>query len=167
MATTKLKGQITINLQGDMPTVGAMAPNFTGVKSDLSEATLQDYKGSNLVLNIFPSIDTPVCAASVRRFNKEASSLKDTKVLCISKDLPFAQARFCGAEGLSNVETLSAFRCDSLDKAYGLGMQDGPLKGLLARAVIVLNKEGVVQYTQLTSDITEEPDYDKALAAIK
>ena len=150
-----------------MPQVGVMAPNFTAVKASLAEAKLEEYRGKKVVLNIFPSIDTGVCAASVRRFNKVASEMADTAVLCISKDLPFAQARFCGAEGLANVETLSAFRGDSCEKGYGLVMMDGPLQGLLARAVVVIDKDGKVVYTELVDDITHEPDYDRAIAALQ
>lgn len=150
-----------------MPQVGVMAPNFTAVKASLAEAKLEEYRGKKVVLNIFPSIDTGVCAASVRRFNKVASEMADTAVLCISKDLPFAQARFCGAEGLANVETLSAFRGDSFEKGYGLLMTDSPLQGLLARAVVVIDKDGKVVYTELVDDITHEPDYDRAIAALQ
>lgn len=150
-----------------MPQVGVTAPDFTAVKASLAEAKLGEYRGKKVVLNIFPSIDTGVCAASVRRFNKVASEMADTAVLCISKDLPFAQARFCGAEGLENVETLSAFRGDSFEKGYGLLMTDGPLQGLLARAVVVIDKDGKVVYTELVDDITHEPDYDRAIAALQ
>ncbi len=150
-----------------MPQVGVMAPNFTAVKASLAEAKLEEYRGKKVVLNIFPSIDTGVCAASVRRFNKVASEMAGTAVLCISKDLPFAQARFCGAEGLENVETLSAFRGDSFEKGYGLLMTDGPLQSLLARAVVVIDKDGKVVYTELVDDITHEPDYDRAIAALQ
>ena len=140
-----------------MPQVGVMAPNFTAVKASLAEAKLEEYRGKKVVLNIFPSIDTGVCAASVRRFNKVASEMADTAVLCISKDLPFAQARFCGAEGLENVETLSAFRGDSFEKGYGLLMTD----------VVVIDKDGKVVYTELVDDITHEPNYDRAIAALQ
>lgn len=150
-----------------MPQVGVIAPDFTAVKASLAEAKLEEYRGKKVVLNIFPSIDTGVCAASVRRFNKVASEMADTAVLCISKDLPFAQARFCGAEGLENVETLSAFRGDSFEKGYGLLMTDGPLQSLLARAVVVIDKGGKVVYTELVDDITHEPDYDRAIAALQ
>lgn len=150
-----------------MPQVGVIAPDFTAVKASLAEAKLEEYRGKKVVLNIFPSIDTGVCAASVRRFNKVASEMADTAVLCISKDLPFAQARFCGAEGLANVETLSAFRGDSFEKGYGLLMTDGSLQGLLARAVVVIDKDGKVVYTELVDDITHEPDYDRAIAALQ
>ena len=166
MATITFQGN-PINTNGNLPEVGSQAPDFTGVKADLSELTLSELKGSNVVLNIFPSIDTGVCATSVRRFNKEASALSDTKVLCISKDLPFAQGRFCGAEGLDNVVTLSQFRCSCLEDKYGLLIAEGPLKGLLARAVVVVNKEGKVVHAELVPEIAQEPNYEAALAAIK
>ena len=167
MATVTLQGKININTNGQLPGVGSVAPDFKAVKADLSEVSLSEFKGKRVVINIFPSIDTGVCAASVRRFNQEASSLDNTVVLCLSKDLPFAQARFCGAEGLANVETLSAFRGDSFEKGYGLLMTDGPLQGLLARAVVVIDKGGKVVYTELVDDITHEPDYDRAIAALQ
>ena len=143
MSTVKFQDKITVTLAGEQPKVGTMAPNFELVRKDLSTAKLSDYRGKRVVLNIFPSIDTGVCAASVRRFNAEAAKLDNTVVLCISQDLPFAQARFCGAEGLDNVETLSTFRCCTVPssetafcKGYGLLMQDGPLAGLQARSML-------------------------------
>ena len=174
MSTVKFQDKITITLAGEQPKVGTMAPNFELVRKDLSTAKLSDYRGKRVVLNIFPSIDTGVCAASVRRFNAEAAKLDNTVVLCISQDLPFAQARFCGAEGLDNVETLSTFRCCTVPssepafcKSYGLMMQDGPLAGLQARCVIVIDAEGKVIYEELVPEITQEPNYDKAIAALK
>ena len=156
-----------VNTVGELPEVGAQAPDFTLVKGDLSEQSLSELKGKNVVLNIFPSIDTGVCATSVRRFNKEASSLKNTTVLCISADLPFASGRFCGAEGLEDVVTLSVFRDDkSFGNSYGVLMADGPLRGLLARAVVVVNAEGKVVYTELVPEIAQEPDYDSAINSI-
>lgn len=149
-----------------MPDKGAEAPDFTLVKSDLSEFKLSDLKGKNVILNIFPSIDTGVCATSVRRFNKEAGALKNTTVLCISADLPFASGRFCGAEGLENVVTLSTFRSGDFAEKYGLLMIDGPLKGLLARAVVVVNPEGKVAYKELVPEIGQEPDYTSAIDSI-
>jgi len=146
--------------------VGTEAPDFVLVKSDLSEVTLSGLKGKHVVLNIFPSIDTGVCAASVRRFNKEASALNNTTVLCISADLPFAAGRFCGAEGLENVITLSTFRDSSFADQYGVLMTDGPLRGLLARAVVVVNPEGKVVYTELVPEIAQEPDYNSAINSI-
>lgn len=167
MATIKLKGAIDITTSGELPVVGSIAPDFTAVKNDLSEVKLSDYKGRKVVLNIFPSIDTAVCAMSVRRFNQEAAALENCVVLCVSKDLPFAQSRFCGAENISGVETVSMFRCDCFEKGYGLLMTDGPLKGLLARSVVVIDAEGKVVHTQLVPEVTEEPDYAKAIAAVK
>jgi len=165
MAKITLKGN-PINTIGELPKVGSQAPAFKLVKDDLSEKTLADYKGYKLVLNIFPSLDTGTCAASVRRFNAEASKLQNTKVLCISKDLPFAQARFCGAEGLENVENLSDFRYGSFGKDYGVEIVDGPLAALESRAVVILNEKGEVTYTQQVGEIVDEPDYEKALAAL-
>ena len=130
-------------------------------------AHLSDFKGSRVVINIFPSLDTPVCAASVRRFNAEASSLENTVVLCLSKDLPFAQSRFCVAEGLDKVIPLSGFRCKCFPEKYGLVMTEGPLKGLFARAVIVVDETGKIIYEQLVPEVTDEPDYDAALKVLK
>ena len=155
-----------VNTGGSLPDVGSLAPDFSLVKTDLSELKLSDLKGKNVVLNIFPSLDTGVCAASVRRFNKEASSLNNTTVLCISADLPFAAGRFCGAEGLENVVTLSTFRDNSFAGKYGVLMTDGPLHGLLARAVVVVNPEGKVVYTELVPEIAQEPDYESAINSI-
>ena len=166
MATVTLKGN-PVRLSGELPVKGAEAPAFKLTSKDLADLSAADFKGKNLVLNIFPSVDTSVCATAVRRFNKEASSLKDTAVLCISADLPFAQARFCGAEGLNNVVTLSDFRSGDFGKAYGLRIVDGPLAGLLARAVVVVGKDGKILYTQLVPEIAQEPDYAAALAALK
>ena len=165
MAQITLQGN-AINTIGNLPKVGTKAPDFTLVKNDLSMGSLSDYKGNKVVLNIFPSLDTGTCAASVRRFNQEASNLENTKVLCISKDLPFAQARFCGAEGLENVHNFSDFRTGDFGKAYGVEIIDGPLAGLESRAVVIINEEGVVTYTQQVPEIVDEPDYDKALAAL-
>lgn len=156
-----------VSLSGEMPAVGEKAPKFGGVRADLSVLHLPELLGKRVVLNIFPSLDTPVCAASVRRFNKEAAALDNTVVLCVSKDLPFAQARFCTTEGLENVIAVSTFRCHCFDEKYGLLIADGPLKGLLARAVIVINEEGTIVYEELVSEITNEPNYEAALAALK
>ena len=155
-----------ISSLGPLPEVGTKAASFTLVASDLSEKTLEDFKGSRLVLNIFPSIDTGTCAASVRAFNKAASGLKNTKVLCISRDLPFAMARFCGAEGLDNVETLSDFRTGKLGKDYHLEIVDGPLKHLHSRVVIVIDENGVITHTEQVGEIADEPNYDAALAVL-
>lgn len=166
MAQITLKGN-AINTIGELPKVGTKAPDFRLVKNDLSEGTLSDYKGQRLVLNIFPSLDTGTCAASVRHFNAEASELKNTSVLCISKDLPFAQARFCGAEGLNDVHNLSDFRTGKFGKDYGVEIIDGPLAGLESRAVVVVDEDGKVVYTQQVGEIVDEPDYDAALAFLK
>ena len=165
MATVTFKGA-PVSTCGQVPEAGNDAPDCTLVKSDLAELTFSELKGQKVVINIFPSIDTPVCAASVRRFNEAAASLDNTTVLCISVDLPFAQARFCGAEGLDRVVTLSAFRCGDFGEKYGVAITDSPLAGLLARAVVVVGEDGCVIYSQLVPEITEEPDYDAALAAL-
>jgi thiol peroxidase len=166
MAKITLKGN-AINTVGELPKVGSKAPDFKLVKTDLSEGSLSDYKGQRLVLNIFPSLDTGTCAASVRHFNAEASKLENTTVLCISKDLPFAQARFCGAEGLNDVHNLSDFRTGKFGKDYGVEIVDGPLAGLESRAVVVVDEKGTVIYTQQVSEIVDEPNYDAALAILK
>ncbi len=165
MATVTLKGK-PFHTVGELPKTGSQAPDFELVKTDLSRVTLKDFKGSRLVLNIFPSIDTPTCAMSVRTFNKDASSLNNTKVLCISKDLPFAQSRFCGAEGIDNVITLSDFESGKFGQDYGLTLAEGPLKGLHSRAVVVIDENGKVIYTQQVSEIADEPNYEKALASL-
>ncbi|MCB2183718.1 MAG: thiol peroxidase [Desulfobulbaceae bacterium] len=152
---------------GDLPAVGSTAPSFSLTKTDLSDCTLQDFSGKTIVLNIFPSIDTPVCAASVRRFNQEASSLDNTVVLCVSADLPFAHQRFCEGEGLEKVIPLSVFRSPDFGKNYGVTITSGPLTGLLCRAIVIMNTANEVIYTELIPEITQEPDYDKALAALK
>lgn len=166
MAKITLKGN-EINTIGTLPKVGAIAEDFKLVLNSLGEARLSDYKGKKIVLNIFPSLDTPVCAASVRKFNAELNNLENTVVLCISRDLPFAQARFCGAEGLDNVITLSEMKGDKFSKEYGVQIVDGPMAGLMARAVVIIDEEGKVIYTELVPEIVEEPDYDKALTALK
>ena len=165
MANVTLKGN-EIHTSGSMPEVGSLAPDFKGVKSDLSELSLSDLKGKRVVLNVFPSLDTSVCAASVRRFNKEAASLNNTVVLAVSKDLPFAHGRFCTTEGIENVVSLSAFRCSCFEDKYGMLLIDGPLKGLLARGVIVIDEAGKVVYEELVPEITTEPNYEAALASL-
>jgi thioredoxin-dependent peroxiredoxin len=165
MASIKLNGS-PVETAGELPQVGTTAPAFTLVKKDLSEADLASYAGKKVVLNIFPSIDTSICAMSVRRFNAEAGKRKNTVVLCISGDLPFAHERFCGAEGLEDVITLSTFRNQNFGKDYGVVMNNGPLRGLMSRAVVVICTDGVVSYTEQVPDITHEPDYDAALAAL-
>lgn len=163
MAQITLKGTI-IHTAGELPRTGGPAPPFTLTGTDLNDLSLTDFAGKRLVLNIFPSIDTPVCAASVRRFNQEAAALDNTAVLCISKDLPFAQKRFCGAEGLDNVVMLSVLRDGTAFPAdYGIGIVDGPMAGLLARAVVIIDPQGTVTCTDLVPEIGTEPDYEKAL----
>ena len=164
--TVLFKG-IVVTLLGTFVTPGTKAPDFNLVKNDLSEYTLNENKGKYVVLNIFPSLDTGVCAMSVRRFNEMASELPNTTVLCISKDLPFAQSRFCTVEGIENVVPLSDFRnTSSFGEAYGVLMKDGPLQGLLARAVVVINPQGEVVYSELVPEITQEPDYEAVLKVI-
>ena len=165
MASITLKGN-PVSTVGSLPAAGSDAPAFSALKTDLSEWTLSDQVGKRVILNIFPSIDTGVCAASTRRFNKEASSLENTVVLCISVDLPFALGRFCGAEGLENVIPASVFRNPEFGTAYGVTIADGPLTGLLSRAVVVIDESGKVAYTEQVPEITQEPDYDAALAAL-
>ena len=165
MAKITLKGN-PVNTVGNLPEVGGKAPDFKLVANDLSGKTLADYAGQKVILNIFPSLDTPTCAASVRRFNAEASRLENTVVLCISKDLPFAQARFCGAEGLEDVHTLSSFRSNDFSNAYGTLIVDGPLAGLESRAVVVVDENGSITYTQQVPEIVDEPNYDEVLASL-
>lgn len=162
MAEITLKGN-TIHTSGNLPTAGNQAPDFKLVNGDLAECGLSDYSGKRVILNIFPSIDTPVCATAARRFNQEAGDLDNTVVLCISGDLPFAQKRFCAAEGLDNVINLSTFRDQDFGQDYGVAIIDGPLAGLLARAVVIINEEGNVTYTEQVPEITQEPDYAAAL----
>jgi len=158
MAQITLKGD-PINTVGELPAVGAAAPAFTLTTAELGESSLADYAGKTVVLNIFPSLDTPVCATSVRQFNQLAAE-KDATVLCISADLPFAQARFCGAEGIENVVTLSSFRSAGFGDDYGVRIVDGPLAGVFGRAVVVVDGDGTVKYTELVPEIVQEPDYD-------
>lgn len=165
MAQVTLKGN-TVNTVGELPEKGQDLPDFRLVDQNLSELGPGDFEGRKLILNIFPSVDTDVCAASVRRFNETAGGRDDTTVLCISKDLPFAQARFCGAEGLENVVTLSAFRAPEFGKMFGVELTDGPMASLLARAVIVADEDRRIRHVQLVPEITEEPDYDAALTAL-
>jgi len=165
MATVTLKGS-EVHTLGALPDKGAKAPDFTLVKNDLSSASLNDYLGQKVVLNIFPSIDTGTCAQSVRQFNQEAAELSNTAVLNISKDLPFAQARFCGAEGIDKAETLSDFRDGNFGKSYQVEFTDGPLKSLHSRAVVVLNENGNVVYSEQVGEIVDEPNYKAALEAL-
>lgn len=167
MAKTAFKSN-PVTIVGEFVKVGEAAPEFTLVKDDLSNYTLKDGKGKYLILNIFPSLDTGVCATSVRKFNELAANMPDTVVLAISKDLPFAQGRFCTIEGIENVVALSDFRnASDFGHQYGVLMSDGPLEGLFARSVVVINPEGKVVYTELVPEITQEPDYEAALKAVK
>jgi hypothetical protein len=164
MTTVTFSGN-PVQLKGALPAVGAAAPAFTLTAADLADKTLADFAGKRKVLNIFPSIDTGVCQQSVRTFNQRAAALNNTVVLCISADLPFAQARFCGAEGLDNVVTLSSFR-SSFAQDYGVALADGALRGLTARAVVVLDENNKVLHVGLVPEITQEPDYNAALAVL-
>jgi thiol peroxidase len=166
MATINFKGN-QVHTAGQLPQKGERLPEFNLVKNDLSSVSLENYKGKRLVMNIFPSIDTGVCATSVRKFNEKAANLNNTSVLCISRDLPFAQSRFCGAEGIKNVEMLSDFRSGDFGKKYGLEMTDGPLQNLHSRAVIVADESGNIIHSEQVTDIVEEPNYDAAIAALK
>ena len=166
MAKIAFKGN-SILTAGSLPEIGTSAPDFKVVKADLTIMSLSDFKGKRVLLNIFPSLDTSVCAASVRKFNAEAGSIPNSVVLCISKDLPFAQKRFCAAEGLENVVTGSEYRDSNFSSAYGVLIADGPLEGLLSRAIVVIDEEGKVVYTEQVPEITREPDYEKALAALR
>mgnify|MGYP001592854477 CR=1 FL=1 len=165
MSSVTLKGN-PVRVGGQLPAVGSKAPAFSLVGTDLADRSLADFAGKRKLLNIFPSVDTGVCAASVRHFNQDAAKLADTVVLCISADLPFAQARFCGAEGIDNVVMLSTLRGRSFLRDYGVELESGPLAGLAARAVIVLDADDTVRYVQLVPEITQEPDYAAALAAL-
>lgn len=165
MAKTHL-GSNPVNTNNDLPSIGTMAPDFKLVNSDLKTVYSKDYAGKTIVLNIFPSVDTSTCATSVREFNKHAASLNDTVVLCVSKDLPFALKRFCGAEGIDKVVTVSDFRNEGFSTAYGVELIDGGFRGLCARAVVVIDKQGKVSYTELVPQIGQEPNYDAALKAI-
>jgi thiol peroxidase len=166
MATITFKGS-PVETIGALPAVNTKAPDFSLAKTDLSDVSMNDFTGKQLILNIFPSIDTPVCAASARRFNEEAGKLDNTLVLCISADLPFAHNRFCELEGLKDVIPLSVFRSPGFGKDYGVTITTGPLAGLMSRAVVILDKSGTVTYTQQVPDIAEEPDYDAVLEAAR
>lgn len=165
MATVTLKGN-AIKTSGELPKIGTKAPDFKLTATDLSSKSLSDFTGNKIVLNIFPSVDTGTCAQSVRQFNQEVSALKNTKVLCISHDLPFALNRFCGAEGLNNVISLSDYKDGSFGKTYGLNFVSGPLEALHSRCVIVLNEHGTIIYTEQVGEIVDEPNYKAALAAL-
>jgi thiol peroxidase len=166
MAKITLKGN-PINTSGHLPSKSSKAPDFILVKSDLGNLSLSELKGKKLILNIFPSLDTSVCATSVRKFNQLAAGKTNTVVLAISKDLPFAHKRFCTTEGITNVVTLSGFRDTIFGKSYGIDIIDGPFAGLYARSIVVVDEKGIVTYTQLVPEIVEEPDYDAALEAFK
>ncbi len=164
MANITLKGN-PIETAGNLPEVGSTAPDFELTGSDLSDIKLADFAGKNLVLNIFPSIDTPTCATSVRQFNQQAASLENAVVLCVAADLPFAMKRFCGAEGIENVSTGSTFR-SNFGEAYGATITTGPLRGLLSRAVVIVGSDGKVLYNEQVGEIADEPNYDAAIAAL-
>ena len=165
MAQTALRGN-PVSTAGDLPAVGSAAPAFTLTGDDLGPISLEDFAGQRVVLNIFPSVDTPTCAQSVRTFNERAGSLDNTTVLSVSADLPFAQKRFCGAEGIESVKNASTFKSASFMNDYGVGMTDGPLEGLCARAVVVVDESGNVARAQLVGEIADEPDYDAAIGAL-
>ena len=165
MASITVQGK-PLQTVGTLPGVGTSAADFTVTKTDLSEITLKDYAGKKVVLSIFPSVDTGTCATAMRQFNEKANQLKNTVILCISADLPFAQKRFCGAEGLTNVIPASTFRHPDFGKKYGVTISEGPLAGLLSRAVVVLDEKGKVIYTEQVSELSAEPNYDAALNAL-
>ncbi|WP_268800932.1 thiol peroxidase [Pseudomonas huanghezhanensis] len=156
-----------VQIKGELPQVGSTAPAFTLVGGDLADVTLETFAGKRKVLNIFPSVDTPTCATSVRKFNAQANDVSNAVVLCISADLPFAQARFCGAEGLDNVKNLSTMRGADFMETYGVAIVDGPMAGLTARAVVVLDENNHVLHSELVPEIGQEPDYDAALSVLK
>lgn len=166
MAKITFKGN-PVNTSGNLPSKGSRAPEFKLVRSDLSSLKLSELKGKKIILNIFPSLDTSVCATSVRKFNQMAAGLANTLILAISKDLPFAHVRFCSTEGIVNVVTLSGFRDSAFGKAYGVDMLDGPLAGLYARSIVVIDEAGKVIHAQLVPEIAQEPDYEAALQAVK
>lgn len=165
MATVTLRGN-PVQVGSELPAKGSTAPDFKLVNPDLKDVTLGDFAGKRKVLNIYPSVDTPVCATSTRTFNEKASTLKDAVVICIAADLPFAFRRFCGAEGLGNVQTLSTMRSPDFMKAYGVRLESGPMAGLCARAIVVLDRDNKVLHTQLVPEIAQEPDYEAALKAL-
>ena len=165
MATVTFKGN-PVETAGALPAIGSAAPDFALCKGDLGTATLKDYAGKNVILNIFPSVDTPTCATSVKSFNEKAASADNTVVLCISADLPFAQGRFCGAEGIDNVETLSTFRSPSFGTDYGTELKSDPLSGLHSRAIVVIGPDGTVLYNEHVAEIADEPNYEAALGAV-
>lgn len=165
MATLLLGGN-PVNTIGDLPTIGTNAPNFKLTKTDLTSSTLEDYKGQKVIMSIFPSLETGTCSSALRQFNQEAAELKNTKILCISKDLPFTQEKFCGAEGIENVVMLSDFKNDEFGKAYGVTFTNGGFDGLHSRCVIVVNEEGKITYTEQVQETADEPNYKAALEAL-
>lgn len=166
MAKVTIQGN-EINTNNNLPEVGTNLPTFELTKVDLSPLTNDELKGKRVVFNIFPSIDTPTCAASVRRFNEEVSKLDNTVCVCVSRDLPFAHARFCGAEGLENVVSASLMKSCKFGEDFGVKLVDGPLEGLLARSIVIADEDGTIRYTQLVPEITEEPNYEEALNILK
>ena len=165
MAKITLKGN-PVNTFGELPVKGSKAPGFKLVKGDLGELTLDELKGKKVILNISPSLDTGICATALRKFNQLAAAMDNTVVLAITRDLPFAQSRFCSTEGITNVTTLSGFRNHSFGKDYGIEIVDGGFAGLYARSIVVIDEQGLVKYTELVPEIAQEPDYDRALAAL-
>lgn len=161
-----VRGQETVT-EGTMPAVGTAAPDFSGVKAGMTDVSLSSFKGKRVILNIFPSLDTPTCATSVRFFNEAAANLENTVVLCLSMDLPFAQERFCTTEGIENVIALSLFRSEEFFKGYGLRIAEGPMRGVMARAVILVDENGKIKYTQLVDNLSDEPHYDSVLKLLK
>lgn len=166
MAHLTLQGNPIIDTLADLPAVGSIAPDFTLTTLDLSEKSLSDYRGKRVILNIFPSVDTETCSLSVKMFNKQASKLDNTAILCISRDLPFGQKRFCATEGIENIHMLSEYKDWNFSDAYGVRMTAGPLTGLLSRAIVIIDTDGTMIYTEQVPEITEEPDYEKALAVL-
>ena len=165
MARISSRGEL-VDTSGELPEIGSRAPDFSLRKADLSPVSLADYTGKRLVLNIFPSIDTPTCAKSVRRFNEQAAAMPNTRVLCVSADLPFALKRFCGAEGIDNLDTASVYRAPGFGLDYGVYMAEGRLGGLLARAIVLVDESGTVVYRELVPEIAQEPDYDAIMESL-
>jgi thioredoxin-dependent peroxiredoxin len=165
MATVTLRGN-PVQTSGELPAKGSKAPDFKLVNPDLKDVSLADFAGKKKILNIYPSVDTPVCATSTRKFNEKAAGAKDAVVICIAADLPFAFRRFCGAEGLTNVQTLSTMRGREFGKAYGVELTTGPMAGLLARAIVVLDQDNKVVHSELVPEIAQEPNYEAALKAV-
>lgn len=165
MAQITLKGN-PVNTVGELPAVGSTVPDFKLTRTDLADISLKEFAGKNIILNIFPSIDTPTCAASVRKFNEQANKLNNTVVLCVSADLPFALNRFCGAEGLQNIIPVSEFRHKEFGDTFGIRIVDGPIAGLLSRSIVVIDSSGKIVYTEQVSEIANEPDYEAAVKTL-